>query len=280
MNPGLYPSVPMKDYLAIDAIGSSRLECLAISPLHYRHSLTAPVEDTEATRRGTALHVALLEPDLFAASYSREPDPAVIAPGNVKPRATAAYRNACAALEANGLSILKEDEWERVQGMASAVRTHPQAQRVLARASEREVTGVWEREGRLCRGRFDIIGDGILADVKTTRSLRDFNPWTITKRGYYRQMGHYVDGLERLGRKVKTVFIVAVESVAPYDVGVFVLDESVVSVGRQEVDILLRRLDACELSGDWPGMFPDLVQAELTDAFATDYASDGAGEES
>jgi hypothetical protein len=269
---GLHPHVPMRDYLALDAIGSSRLEWLAISPLHYQHMLTQPHEDTPATRLGTALHLAVLEPELFAATYSREPDPAVIAPNNAKPRATNAYREACAALEANGLTVLKEEEWARIDGMAAAVRTHPHAARILARATEREVTGLWDREGRLCRGRFDILGDGILADIKTTRSLRDFSPWTIAKCGYARQMAWYRAGLKRFGRDVKAVFLIAVESTAPFDCGVFVMDDVMLQIGEDECSGLIRKLEVCELTGEWPGMFPDIVQAQLTDAFAIDLA--------
>jgi hypothetical protein len=269
---GFHPAIPMNDYRELDALGSTRLEWLGISPLHYRHMLTQPPGETEATRRGTALHLAVLEPELFSSLYTREPDPAVIAPENAKPRATKAYKDACAVLEAEGLTILKEEEWARVEGMAAAVRTHPHAKRVLERGAEREVTGLWRREGRLCRGRFDVLGDGILADLKTTRSLRDFSPWTITKRGYHRQMAWYRAGLSELGRPVKAVFLVAVESVAPYDVGVFVMDDATLNVGEDECAGLIRKLEVCELTGEYPGMFPDIVPAQLTDAFAIDLA--------
>jgi exodeoxyribonuclease VIII len=274
MNRGLYPRIPMRDYLALDAIGSSRLEWLAVSPLHYRYMLTQPPEDTEATRRGVALHMALLEPDVFRRTYSLEPDPEVIAPENAKPRATKAYKDAVAALEGAGLTVLKADEYARVIGMSCSIERHPQAMKLLTRAPQREVTGLWDLNERLCRGRFDLLGDGILADVKTTRSLRDFSPWTITKRGYYRQLAHYVRGLEIIGNPVENVFIVAVESSPPFDVGVFVLDEGMLDVGRVEIDYLLRKLDACELSGDWPGQFPDLQQAMLTDAAAIQFAGE------
>ena len=61
--PGLHRGLPMAEYQAIDAMGSGRLEWLHVSALHYRWMLEHPPETTEAQHLGTALHMAVLEPD-------------------------------------------------------------------------------------------------------------------------------------------------------------------------------------------------------------------------
>ena len=62
LEPGLYRDVPMAEYLALPYMSASKLEVLNRSPLQYRHSLTAPQQTTDALARGTALHMAVLEP--------------------------------------------------------------------------------------------------------------------------------------------------------------------------------------------------------------------------
>ncbi len=265
--PGLYSGISMADYLAIDALGSGRLEHLAVSPLAYRWALDHPEPaDTDAMERGTALHMSLLEPDLFARTCVVEPDPATIAPGSVRPRATKAYHDAVAELVHSGRQVLRAEMMDQVLQMTERVHAHPHISRLLARCTQREETMLWERGGRLCRGRADALGDGILADFKTTRSLRDFNPWVITKRRYYVQAAWYVDGLEGLGRRIEHVFLVAVESSPPYDAGIFTMGPDELDFGRRECERLVARLDECERTNTWPGMFPNIQAVTLADS--------------
>lgn len=272
---GIHASIPMSEYLDIDAMSSGRLEWLAVSPRYYRYRLDHPEPDTDATRLGTALHTCLLEPDHFALWYAREPDFNAIGVGHYqKPRATREYRLQVEALEAQGLEVLTNDETDAVTGMAMSIAAHPHAKAILRKCPEREVTLLWDRDGRLCRGRVDLLGDGITAEVKTTRSLRRFSPFVITDRGYYRQSAWYVGGLEALGRVTKASFYIAVESMPPYDVGVFVLDGPTLDFGHIANDALLARLDECEASGEWPGMFPSVVPVQITDAVVGELAAE------
>ena len=261
---GLHPGIPMKDYLALDAIGSGRLEWLNVSPLHFKYMLDQPREETAAQHLGTALHAAVLEPDLFQNLYA--PEPLEVAAGNIKPRATKAYKDAVAELEELGFTVLRDDVMAKVRAMAIAVRGHTHARRLLERATDRELTMLWDRDGRLCRGRADLLGRGVMADLKTTRNLKDFSPWAISKLGYFRQAAWYWDGAAKLGRPIEHFFFIAVESSPPHDVGVFVLDPAAIVVGLEECDRLMGRLAECERSGQWPGMFPDVVTATVTDA--------------
>lgn len=262
--PGLHRGIPMADYLALDAMGSGRLEWLNVSPLHYRYMLEQPREETAAQALGTALHTAVLEPDLFQNRYVCEP--LDVAPLNAKPRATNAYKDAVAELEKDGHIVLREDVMAKVRAMANAVRGHTHARRLLERATDRELTMVWERDGHLCRGRADLLGPGLMADLKTTRNLRDFSPWAITKLGYFRQAGWYWDGAAQLERALQYFYFIAVESLPPYDVGVFVLDPAAIVCGTEDCDRLMKLLGECERTGQWPGMFPNVVTANVTDA--------------
>jgi exodeoxyribonuclease VIII len=268
LGPGIHDGVPMRDYLALPAIGSTHLGWLAVSPLHYRWMSTRPPGRTDATDLGTMLHAAVLEPDTFSARYAMEPDLDEI--GGAKPRATKAYREARAELEAGGRTVMKSSEWEKVNGMARSILRHSAAVKLFKKAPRREVTMLWDSDGILCRGRADLYGEGVHGDLKTTRNLRRFSPHVVTSFGYYRQSGWYSHGAGLLGEPAAHTYYVAVENVPPYDCGVFAMDPDAVAAGRLEAEGLLERLRECLASDEWPGMFPWLMRATITDAVALD----------
>jgi len=268
---GLHKHVPMDRYLSMAAIGSTELGWLATSPLYFRYMMDSRTRpDSDAMALGTAVHMAVLEPDLFEATYCDEP--CVDGIDSSRPRATKAYREAVAEMETSGRIVLKGDTAFQVRAMAAAVRGNPHAAKLLDKAPERELTIRWDRDGRACRGRADMLGEGVLADLKTTRSLKNFSPFAITRLGYYRQLAMYRAGLRQLGRTVNHVLIVAVENVEPFDVACYAMDEAALIAGDMECERLFALLDECESSGKWPGAFPDIVKGTITDALAAEMA--------
>jgi hypothetical protein len=274
LSPGIHRGVPMSVYQADPSLGSGRLRDLSVSPLRYRHSLTEPREETDAMRLGSLVHVAALEPELFAATCTAEPDLAALCPGAVKPRATKAYSEWSKGVEADGKTILRAEQVQTVCDMAAAIRAHPQAARLLERAPEREVSFIWERDDRRCRGRADMLGELVLADVKVTRDLRRFSPWVVSDLKYHVQAGWYVQGLEALGHKIAHVFFIAIETRPPYDIGCFTLDPFALRVGQNECDVLLERLGECEATDSWPGMYPTIQTATISDQLAAMYGEE------
>ena len=276
LSPGFHRDISQSRYLKIDALGSTQLEWLYVSPLNYRYLKSQPPEESEPMSLGDALHAAILEPRRFAREFVLEPDPAEVAPGNVKPRATKAYRDAVAEIEAAGVAVLRLDAWASIQLMKTAIESHPLAAKALERAPERELAMLWDRDGRPCRGRLDAAGDRLVIDLKTTRSLRDFSPFAVTKYGYHRQAAWYVDGAHRLGRDVEHYLAIAVENSAPYDVGVFTFDAGLLSYGHDDCEELVAKLAKCERSNVWPGQFPEIQQAMLTEREVAAHADEEA----
>lgn len=263
--PGFHRGIPMAEYQAIDAMGSGRLEWLEISALHYRYRLTQPPEETPSLSLGTAVHVAVLEPELFEKAYVLEP--LDVAADNVKPRATKAYKEAVAELEQGGRTVLRKETMEQVRAMAAAVHDHVEAAALLKRCPERELTMLWNI-GRPCRGRLDMLGETArgraVGDLKTTRSLKDFSPWAVTRFGYHRQAAWYEEGLRALDRGVDHYYLLAVESDPPYDVGVFAFEPEARIAGAERNAELIRRLVHAEETGIWPGQFPKVASATVT----------------
>ena len=262
---GLHDGIAHADYLAMPALGSTHLSWLSVSPHYYQWMLTHPEEPTASMSLGTALHMATLEPERFEQTYVQEPDPQVIAPGYSSPRSTKVYKESVAHLEALGRTVLRAEQMESVRMMAAGLRTHAKTSAVLERAPRREVTALFDVDGRRCRARFDALGDGVIADVKTTRSLRNFSPHTVTEMGYAVQGALYVAGARALGLKVSHFFFAVVENVPPYDVGCFVLDDECLDYGMNEAARLLALLGECERTDNWPGQFPEIERAMVTE---------------
>src|SRR4051812_24246093 len=58
------------DYIKIDAVNWSTLKHMRTSPLHYRHAVDSPDEDTARFGIGRAIHTAILEPHKLATDYA------------------------------------------------------------------------------------------------------------------------------------------------------------------------------------------------------------------
>ncbi len=241
------------DYDAIDAVNWSSLKHMGDSPLHYRHRLTEPREDTDAMLLGRAVHTACLEPDRFPLDY------AVWTGGRRAGKEWDAY---CAANE--GRDILREQDYLEVCVIRDAVRRHPLAVPYLLAPGPCETGIQWtdEATGLACKGRLDkvatIDGGKVLVDLKTARDIkaRVFGSHAA-KLGYHAQVAFYFDGLVALGQAPTRAVFVVVENKAPYDVAVYVATEDVLWAGREEYRALLGQLVRCRESDTWPGRYAE-----------------------
>jgi hypothetical protein len=246
VRPGIYLRGQV-EYEKIDAINYSTLKEMAKSPLHYLYALKHGRRATAAMNRGTAAHIAVLEPERFATDY-------LIWEGRRAGKAWEAFE---ADAQARGKQILKDSELALALAIRDAVRGHAKASSYLV-GGHAEVTIVWEDEetGLLCKGRLDFLrDDGTPADLKTTRNIEQF--WfsrDLATNQYHVQAAMYLDGAASLTRKQSDRFaLIAVEGAAPHDVVPYLLHEDVTGPGRDAYRALLRRVKECRESGEWPG---------------------------
>jgi len=243
------------NYHTSPGVSWSRLKHLRESPIHYRHHLTNPVETTPAMVLGTATHLAVLEPERF------ESEVAVWTGGTRRGKVYDEW-----VAESEGKLQLREQDLPQILGMASATRNHPAAAELLRQGvAETELRWTDERSGLECRGKVDWLDltRGILLDFKTTRSTSERALMRqVADMGYHCQMEHYRRGVEATTGVSPRVYIIAVESSAPYDVSVYELDDGVpdgaLHVGGQILDDLLGRLAECVRLDEWPGRQPEV----------------------
>lgn len=277
--PGIYRDMPMADYLALPLMSASGLDLLRRSPLQYQHARTAPPDDTDATALGTALHCAVLEPELFARHYvASGPCVQLLKTGDRKGLpcgnpGTALHQESgwlCGvhakgdvAAVITGLHILTAFDFAAVVAMREAILRHPLANFIFDGECHREVTLIFKdsETGVLGKARPDLLaGNGILVDFKTTR---DAAPWSFTrdadKLGYFRKFAWYRRALRALDWPYTCSAVVAPETAAPFDLVYYHVDETELDAEDREIDGLLRLYRTCQESGVWPGYADDFV---------------------
>lgn len=282
--PGVRTDVPHDDYLKIDALSSSGIKRILQSPMHYRYDQDNPSEPTDSMLIGTALHMAVLEPDRFAAQLLVIPDDAPKRPTATQLKAA---KPSPAALEsirfwsefdtrAKGRLVLTAEQLAKVQGMAGAVRRHP-VHGELLRDGAAEVSLQW-RDARLdipCKARFDYLrDDGIGIDLK---SCVDASPdgfaRAVTSFKYHYQNAWYNTGHEHLRDASLRAFVfIAVENTAPYGCAVYVLESNAIAFGaRRCEDAMLLYKQAVE-TGYWRG-YSERVNPIVLPRWATSIAT-------
>lgn len=240
-------------YCQVDAVNWSTLKCMSASPLHYRHRLETPRDDTPAMRFGRACHTAVLEPDRFPLEW-------VVFDGRRAGNAWAEF----AAVNADR-GILTRSEYETALAVRDAVHAHPAAAKLLA-GCEYEQTVLWNDPdtGIACKARPDAVNKRTLVDLKTTRTIdaRKFGR-VAYDLDYFGQLAFYAEGLAITTGRYYEAFIVAVESECPHDVGVFAVEPDSLAAAADRSHEYLERVAQCRTADDWPGRFAEAQTLEL-----------------
>lgn len=252
--------MPADEYHAVPAYSASGGRLLMRSAAHYRTARDVPSEPTEAMILGTAMHLAALEPDAFAAQVVRAP--------KFDRRTTAGKADAAAFESAHaGKIILAPDQFDALDAMRNALLAHPAAAALL-HEGDAEVSLFWRcpGTGAPCKARADFLPSGlrICVDLKTTQ---DASPGAFARSaasmGYHVAAWHYLDGCQRLGLERDAFALLAVEKSAPFAVGAYRVPEDALDVGRR-LTMQARRLYAqCVHDDSWPAYSGRIVDLQF-----------------
>jgi hypothetical protein len=258
--------VPFEQYVKSPALHATALKYVLTSPLAYRYNLDHPKEDNDRLTLGRACHTAVLEPDRFLREY-------VLWEGGRRfGKQWESFREAN-----NAKTILTVQQYEEALRIRDAVRGHRAALNLLSESGGKsEVTLKWEhpRTGLKCKGRVDWLCSS-LVDLKTTRNPdpRKFEA-DAGRLGYVFQLAFYLDGIASVLGKALPAKIIAVQSVAPYDVVVYDVPEDVLAVGHEQVERAIDLVAQCTAANDWPGIAADEVPLRLPAWATADFSDD------
>ncbi len=223
----------------------------AKSPAHLRALLDGDErEQTRPMEKGTATHALLLGGRRVIAY-----------PGAVRRgQEWAAFEAANADAE-----IITKSDYEAAARMAESVSNNADAMRALSGVREKSIQ--WSFLGRTCRSTPDSYALELVGELKT---CRDSDPARFARyalrMGYHAQCAWYRQAVLESGKgQPREVFIVAVESSAPYPVTVLRLTDRALDMGQRLVRLWFERLLSCEQSGQWPGYVQSIVDFDIPD---------------
>ena len=165
--------------------------------------------------------------------------------------------------------VMDEEESEILLDMIGAVSNHKKAKNLL-RSGRAELSGYWtdEETGILCRCRPDFLIEeehGVtIVDLKTTRdaSIEWFSR-DLRRYKYFLQAAYYSDGIEVITKKPTIFIFMAIEKTPPYEIGLYVADETVIECGRAAYKKALKRFKKCNDENRWPGMTEEFLNISM-----------------
>lgn len=235
---GIYTSMTANEYHASDAIGSTTIKAISVSPAnHYFNKF----KGSKSSQIGTAIHAAILEPELFERDFVMLPDTT---------RASKEYKE----IVKNGVdaeNILVGSEVEKVRLMLESSKLNTDFQEYIAGDGESELSifTTCPRTGLQLKCRFDRMAMGYPypVDVKSTKSVdwRSFSK-DIKTYGYHIQAAYYLYVYElATGIKLNQFCFFAIENVAPHRNCMYFLDAESLELGRKIMFEALDTLLAC-----------------------------------
>jgi hypothetical protein len=241
-------------YLQHPALSASGAKVLVQpgGPARFAWERKHPRPPSDAMDLGTAAHLAVLGtgPELVTVDADSW-------------RAKAAQQQREEARAAGKVALLAADV-QRVHDMATALRAHPLASRLMHPAAGRPEVSIFYSDpeygvDRRCRVDFlrPANSDGrlLLVDYKSASSAApDAVDRAIANYGYAQSGAWYRDLLIGVGlAAVVPVLLVFQETSAPYLVHVVELDDTWLAMGEERNRRALRTFAECTASGHWPG---------------------------
>lgn len=246
-----------EEYHSSAAVSKSGLDLIDKGLFYYWDKHINPNKEEERRRDafiiGEAVHTLVLEPEL-------EEESIAVYPHGIRGDKRKAFEQ-----ENEGKLLLTASTYAKAQGMRDAVMRHPLASQYLTGPGRAEQSIFWTWGPNFpvrCRIRPDrITGDGVMVDLKTTKSVRPASfQKSIELFRYHVQAGFYSEGFYRaFGYAPKAFVFVAVEKIPPYHVGVFVMKEKAIKLGRQQAALDVMKYYRAYTTGQWGIAEPEEV---------------------
>jgi hypothetical protein len=235
-------SIPFEDYLSRPAVSVSKLKSFAKAPALVH----VAKEETAATRMGSLVHCAILEPAELEKRY---------AVTDLERRGAKAWD--AEELAAGGRELVKRADWDDAMRMHDAVWAHPVA-RELLEGCDTEQSFFWtdDETGLDCKARADAINYRLRVglDVKTSA---DASPRKFARQFadmlYGWQDAHYRAGLAANDFIPEAFVFIAIEKAEPFLIGIYEISPQDLRVMTEQVRDTLHRYKKCLDANHWPG---------------------------
>lgn len=225
--------ISIEEYHSNPAISKSGLDKIHKSMSHF---LNPSRVERDYFNFGSAVHDAILLPNVFESSYTVKPEEIKVRRG----KEWEAFKAANASK-----TILTADEYDLARTIRDRILSHKICKNIFQEGEpeysyfdEIEVDGITVK--RRCRP--DFVSKNCLIDIKTTVDASyDSFKRSIHRYRYHVQAAWYLDVVNATMRaidpswvEVDTFIFVAVEKEMPLPIGVYMLDRESIDLGRKQ----------------------------------------------
>ena len=258
---GIYPQMPMEEYLALDALSSSLCHTLLTrSPAHARYEQLHHTVANAAMDLGTVVHRVLLE--------GHENGIALVEADNWRTKAAQTARDEARGAGKVPLLAMAMDEVRAMVEVAYRFIQTTELDGMFDRGKP-EQTLLWREQDVPCKVRPDWLADDfrILVHYKTTQGSA--NPDSFISRmvdmGYDVAAAFYARGVQQVcgvvPSQLLTVFLVQ-EAEPPYACSLLGLAPSLMEIAVVKVERALHVWATCLAEQRWPAYPVQICYAE------------------
>lgn len=276
--PGIYRDIRDNDYQTLEAVRGSVLMAALDCAKALKCEMESPTPETTALREGRALHVHILQPQHAHDEIVFAPDEFVTKKG--RKLSDGIKAKAWVREQGPAVTVVTDDEWERIGRYAKTVHAHAGAQTIFAECHEREITAIWYEtlpDGRklACKARADMLGPTTLADLKGWVPKGEFSRFRfgveIHNRRYHAKLGWYERGF------IKAAIQADIDCPCTFDNWSFVVvgksrhvdvlaldaDADMMDVGRAMAREAWETYASAVAADEWPGVDPGRGEVSL-----------------
>lgn len=248
IKPGVYENMNDSEYFSLPILHSSLLKYHRESASLVKHHLTTDFYAHSGMKMGTALHWALLEPDLFDSNVVKGPNVA---------RSHRDWSEFCS--ENSGKLCLTAREHGQVIAQVVAVAKDPLISHILSREAKRECVFICEcpytglMYGIKVDFLFEVENRWIALDVKGCKdsSMSGFMS-SVEEFDYYFQAAMYLAGMAQHGVAADWAWL-AINRAKPIMPALYWAQERKLEQAALEFHAALSQHAKCLSSGKWPG---------------------------
>lgn len=240
---GIYDNMPAKQYRAIEALNKSGMVDLIRSPHHYKTRQKVKKAPTSAMIFGSAMHLAILEPDKFNDLISEH-----------------SYKTS--KMDDEGHIFLHKSSIAELNLIAEKVKLHPIASGLLS-GCQKEVSIFWNDELEfICKARLDALDmrRHFVIDLKycSDASYDAFSRQCANLK-YHWQAYWYLRGLRQFYKDPFNFIFICIEGEPSYSIATYLVTDQMLVKAEPKVDECRNIYSACLVSDEWQG-YPEEIQ--------------------
>lgn len=258
MKAGIFQEDDVTYHANREAIGSTELRQMLLSPRHFFHAWKGGEvrEPAEAMETGTLLHKLLLEQDVSQFCARPLNEKGELVRSNSKEYA---HFLACNP----GKTPIRPELMKGLYDALDAFTQHDKAMELIEGARIEHSVYAQDETGLWCKARPDILGKGYIADLKSTKKLDKNFERSIFSLNYPFQLAHYAQTLaDAEVEACQAFFVIGFETQAPFGIKIYSIAPGYITEGIEKRREWLNEISVCMKENKWPSYRNDIIHIE------------------